>query len=618
MRLLNTHTFRLEEHLDSRLPEYAILSHRWGTDEVNYGDITSQRDFSQKQGFEKLKNFCDLARDEGYKYAWADTCCIDKDSSAELGTALNSMYRWYADAHLCIAYLFDTYEGGKPMCESEWFRRGWTLQELIAPVKIVFYDRYWKLLGTKKKLLQPLSITSGVPESILDHTVEPRSCSIAQRMSWAAHRQTERVEDRAYSLMGLFGVTIEMMYGKREDTFIRLQEEILKHSADQSIFAWSLDPYNHPHGYSGLLAPSPSSFAGCNSVLSLSERREFSITNVGLSVKLWTFPYSSETYMAFLDCGPRERPGARCAILLARLQTEGQYARVVKSAGVSMIVTDCPEGLDLVERQLYVRQLLLEHPYVIMYGFRLRTMQPPGHAVRSITVDSRAPSSCTDQVLLDPGQHGTAGIVLLERHFHDPHIWSEIHQLRLGFDAEFHPHLLLMNDKTVYTRVASSQSPTRGRRSQAPDPNQETLRAYEYFDNSWLSWRPRVTPPSKTTGWKKGYCHLKVDKNKGFEGVYDGLNLGIKVKLLRDPSVLRSDRRTQALSPRVWTVDLTDIGGTSPERELDKLRRNQRNAEAAVAHRENVKELWSRCFALVCVVLVYLFIAFSVIPWSQI
>lgn len=123
-------------------------------------------------------------------------------------------------------------------------------------------------------------------------------------MSWAAGRVTERIEDRAYSLMGLFGVTLGMVYGEREKAFIRLQETIIQHSADQSIFTWSLDRRHHPNGFSGLLAPSPESFAACFDIVATREAQGFALSNVGLWITLPTLPYYMEVYAACLDCKP--------------------------------------------------------------------------------------------------------------------------------------------------------------------------------------------------------------------------------------------------------------------------------------------------------------------------
>jgi hypothetical protein len=149
--------------------------------------------------------------------------------------AINSMYLWYSQSNMCFAYLEDVPR--KQLTASEWFDRGWILQELIAPKVVTFYDSQWKSVGTKTELMEPLSQKTKIPTAVLNNTAKPRAYSVAQRMSWAAERVTKRVEDRAYSLMGLFDVYMPMIYGERERAFVRLQQQIIQKTKDESIFA---------------------------------------------------------------------------------------------------------------------------------------------------------------------------------------------------------------------------------------------------------------------------------------------------------------------------------------------------------------------------------------------
>ncbi|KAI0657608.1 hypothetical protein C8Q70DRAFT_275380 [Cubamyces menziesii] len=194
---------------------------------------------------EKIKGLCTYAREAGYDLAWADMCCIDKSSSAELSEAINSMFEWYRLANVCYVYLADVPAEDsfsrrihKEFCESRWHTRGWTLQELLAPRRVVFLSRTWSVLGTKLGLAEVLEEITGIDASVLTGHAELASASVAQRMSWAAHRETTRVEDRAYSLMGIFGVFMSPVYGEGHNAFLRLQEEIIRTIPDQSIFAW--------------------------------------------------------------------------------------------------------------------------------------------------------------------------------------------------------------------------------------------------------------------------------------------------------------------------------------------------------------------------------------------
>lgn len=105
-RLINTQTLALEDFIGHHIPRYAILSHTWEDEEVTYEEYVSG-DYKHKKGYEKLRMTCVLAAEEGLTYAWADTCCIDKRSSAELTEAINSMFLWYQKSAVCYAYLSD-------------------------------------------------------------------------------------------------------------------------------------------------------------------------------------------------------------------------------------------------------------------------------------------------------------------------------------------------------------------------------------------------------------------------------------------------------------------------------------------------------------------------------
>ncbi|OBZ73592.1 hypothetical protein A0H81_06089 [Grifola frondosa] len=178
-------------------------------------------------------------------------------NSSELSEAINSMFAWYRNSDVCYAYLDDvrTNEHDR-FRNSEWFMRGWTLQELLAPTEVVFFDEDWNYIGTRGGLADKISEVTRIPRDVLLDSSKITKCSVAQRMSWAADRRTTMEEDRAYSLMGLFGIYMPAIYGERKYAFIRLQEEIMRHYNDQSIFSW-----NTKSGRAtahGPLAPSPS------------------------------------------------------------------------------------------------------------------------------------------------------------------------------------------------------------------------------------------------------------------------------------------------------------------------------------------------------------------------
>lgn len=275
MRLVNCRTLELEEFFGRPVPPYYILSHRWTDDEVSYQDFKKGRK-TESEGYKKIVDCCSfvLSRhhaDNPECYVWIDTCCIDKKSSAELSEAINSMFKWYANAMCCYAHLFDVslenfriprtalLQGLEPWSEDEhddcngieefrnssWLTRGWTLQELLAPDIVVFVDVGWKVLGHKCQiylnypcerktildrdhLTELLSWITGIDCLYLDNSYEIRNASIACRMSWASSRSTTRVEDTAYCLLGIMGVNMPLLYGEGEMAFFRLQEELVK------------------------------------------------------------------------------------------------------------------------------------------------------------------------------------------------------------------------------------------------------------------------------------------------------------------------------------------------------------------------------------------------------
>ena len=297
MRLINTTTLLFEEFLGKNIPKYAILSHTWGEQEVSFKDMETNA-ATTKIGFQKIQMTCQLARSRGHRYAWIDTCCIDKLSSAELSEAINSMYRWYQRAEICFVHLFDLPAGvplkqALPKCR--WLRRGWTLQELIAPRIVHFFDQQWVLRESKVEIADQLSELTGIPTGVLTHEAPLSSMAVAARMSWAAHRECTRIEDRAYSLLGIFGLNMPLLYGEEENAFRRLQEEIIRSINDLSILAWTLSPNEsgvhesrpRKRRFCVVLATSPEAFSGCRAFLrdpNISGR-ETSISSVGIKTK---------------------------------------------------------------------------------------------------------------------------------------------------------------------------------------------------------------------------------------------------------------------------------------------------------------------------------------------
>lgn len=328
MRLLNTQTLEVTPfpgYVPEEVP-YAILSHTWGQDEVTFEDMKNLIRARSKAGFAKIEVTCHMAIKNGLQYAWVDTCCIDKSSSAELSEAINSMFRWYRDAAVCFVYLedFPAPDNSSPMASlrgCRWLYRGWTLQELIAPKDVMFYDQMWNLLGTKEELAEDIEAITGIDHWVLTSATPLSAVPLAKRMSWAAGRQTSRVEDRAYSLLGIFNVNLSMIYGEGAKAFFRLQEEILKSGTDLSLLAWQADTSTD---YRSVLARSPDEFSGCGKVILSDDqfrfRGEVASTNKGLKINTAIQHHRQDTYILDLHCHQQEEDGrmTRVGIYLRR------------------------------------------------------------------------------------------------------------------------------------------------------------------------------------------------------------------------------------------------------------------------------------------------------------
>ncbi|KAG8525617.1 uncharacterized protein KY384_009261 [Bacidia gigantensis] len=299
MRLLHTSQHRLFEYNDDDVPPYAVLSHTWGENEISY------QDFLQGRRNEKILQCCRLAASESWDYVWIDTCCIDKSSSAELTEAINAMYRWYKNAEICYAHLADRTDSlifnPKIFAAPKWFTRGWTLQELLASPRIIFLASNWLVIGSKQTLATYISKVTRIS---LEHLKFPHRASAAAKMSWMANRRTTRIEDMAYCLLGIFEVNMPLLYGEGERAFIRLQEEFIRRSDDQSIFAW----VDNNLEYSGMLARHPSAFRDSGDIVQVFNvphvhGKPYVMTNIGLEIQ---FLVDEQIYCDFDNAGTED------------------------------------------------------------------------------------------------------------------------------------------------------------------------------------------------------------------------------------------------------------------------------------------------------------------------
>lgn len=405
MRLLHVHPngdITLEEFHGEQIPPYAILSHTWGDEEVTFQDfhLPSARG---KKGWLKIANCCAQASRDGLSYAWVDTCCIDKKSSAELSEAINSMYGWYRRSKICYAYLSDipghildrTAGGGDQfdvaasdgsridsvkfaLTKSRWFTRGWTLQELIAPHSLIFYSEEWSEIGQKSAMLRPLANVTGITETVLLGASGPGEVSVAKRMSWASRRTTTRVEDMAYCLLGLFDVNIPLLYGEGVKAFQRLQEEIIRTSDDQSLFAWQ-GGASERGALSGLLAESPKQFADAGDVVvhsSAFELEPYSMTNKGLRIQLPMRQENDLIYSAALNCSRQGEVYGPIVLSLEHIDND----RFLRAEWAPLKVNDLQTIRGWEPRTIFVKSGQRWNPRRDISNFSLRLRcTPRGH-----------------------------------------------------------------------------------------------------------------------------------------------------------------------------------------------------------------------------------------------
>jgi hypothetical protein len=397
MRLLNTTTFELhfgdQEYFKSQ--GYAILSHRWVGAEITFDQIQKHaaelRTVGEKEKqsssfqLDKIRGACATAHQLGFTWIWIDNCCINKASATEESESINSMFKWYRDAQVCITYLSDvrlgapsgppSYEATKAASEgksliathnhekevpsmfrsvssqspSEWFSRGWTLQELLAPREMRFYDSVWTYMGTKTSLAHEIENVTGIEIQYLIGSRHFRKASIATKMSWQAGRTTARIEDIAYSMLGLFNIMMVPQYGEGQRAFMRLQHQLQSMQPDESLFAWRMPNSSAGDQYDveaspdtvwasdewGLLAPTPDWFKSCGNVSieedSLNIRRPtegFQTTQQGTRVQFLPMAGSGK-YMAIMMLASLTIVGGLPAFLAVKKHMEKKVMKGV-------------------------------------------------------------------------------------------------------------------------------------------------------------------------------------------------------------------------------------------------------------------------------------------------
>ncbi|KAK4061400.1 hypothetical protein Trihar35433_9727 [Trichoderma harzianum] len=419
MRLINTQTFKLKDFSYETIPPYAILSHTWGDDseELTLRDVKDGNIDKPGVGSIKLRGCCEQAQKDGLEYAWIDTCCIDKTNLVELSEAINSMFRWYNCASVCYAYLSDVPEDDNPtergskFRSSRWFQRGWTLQELLAPKHLRFFNTKWQFIGTKGTISNVIKDITRVPRQFLLGITGLHVASVAQRMSWAAQRETKRPEDLSYCLLGIFGIAMPMIYGEGgEQAFIRLQEQIMKSTRDDSILAWGLsdgtngslindedikDSILKNKARSGnVLATSPKYFANSGQIVCWEQTHgqlqslDMFGGSLRISLPLFTSTTTGET-IGILSCGPASSPHQAVGLPLVRtsLLASNEYARpwgrpsvlrtVVADGAPPELIYIKSHGQKDVSIETTTQYWLYEHELFSQINLTLVEVEPP-------------------------------------------------------------------------------------------------------------------------------------------------------------------------------------------------------------------------------------------------
>ncbi|KAJ8502969.1 hypothetical protein ONZ45_g11268 [Pleurotus djamor] len=338
---------------------YVILSHRWLKMEIDNTDLMEYVQGRVSEGKEeskrKLDGFLSAVRAAGYRLVWFDTGCIDQRNGPEVDESIRSMFTWYRNADVCFVYLRDTSQLNE-IHKDGWFKRGWTLQELLAPRKIIFFNKDWcRILpnvqvadiihpaftptyprqtewsdqALRKEVVDGAGIDGNDSFSLLDCFFLPHPIRAPQIFGCMSKRRTTRPEDMAYCLISLLNVQIPIAYGEGgERAFYRLQLACIQESKSRSILSWDYANGSASH-WNTMLAADPSSFPTNDNppliyfnIFSPSSRAQvdesFTINNAGMRIMICLFHLRSPVIAKTISVS-----GSSCELQLLADKAQG-------------------------------------------------------------------------------------------------------------------------------------------------------------------------------------------------------------------------------------------------------------------------------------------------------
>lgn len=421
-------------------------------------------------------------------------------------------------------------------------------------------------MGTRLSLASTVAQATGIEEGTLEGRLPPSAYSVAQRMSWAARRVATRPEDVAYSLMGFFKVNMPMLYGEGDQAFARLQDEIVRQSDDHTIFAWSHsrdpnDGLNKPRS-SGLFASSPVNFHNCGSIIKtppLLDSEEYSVTNVGLSIRLPLIPWDMELYCAVLNCTVVGAEDHRLAIFLRQLPQRRQYARVEykdEDGVLKSTILIHKSFIDKIPEQLRQSKVLVRKDAqsskksLGLYGFWIQTLEPPCGA--HILEFRRRPRGGTyvanrrrlrdEYVRMPRGSSGTACSIIFGSSSQ-----SRLTLMKFGFDKDFVPIIFL-------AWRGSKCSPCR--ETSQLDSADWIDRAQAYTD----ILQTLRSDTDQVDAMNTSSCVIRVEKSQGFRRVLSWLGISLEISW----GVVEDHREEWVIAVRPYRANASrDKGSTA-------------------------------------------------------